>query len=201
MRFALLGDHPDGVEMACALAESGRHRLVACTSALDEDVLRRWGGKVQRVSDIEEVLADPAVEAVIVAGPPSVREAQLRRALQSERAVLCVHPADEKPDLAYEAAMIQADTKHQLAPILPEALHPAIARLAEFLDREGPSSPIGAFRLFTMERCASGEVLILYGEGREPAIPGWDILRRVGGELGEVSSFADGEGLEAGQPV
>ncbi|MFO0842569.1 MAG: hypothetical protein U0797_09270 [Gemmataceae bacterium] len=59
--------------------------------------------------------------------------------MQSERDVLCVHPADPKPDLAYEAAMIQADVKRRLVPILPEPLHPAFARLAEFLDLEGKS--------------------------------------------------------------
>ena len=81
MRFALLGNHPDGVAMACALVESGRHRLAAYTAALDESLLRRLGGEARRVSDPEEVLADPAVEAVIVAGAPSQRPAQLRRAL------------------------------------------------------------------------------------------------------------------------
>ena len=54
--------------------------------------------QTRRVSDLEEVLADPAIEAVIVAGAPAVRPAQLRRALQSERHVLCVHPADDSPE-------------------------------------------------------------------------------------------------------
>jgi predicted dehydrogenase len=133
MRFALLGDHPDGVEMARALAESGRHRVIAYTAALSEDILQRWGGAARRVSDMEEVLADPAVEAVIVAGPAAVRPAQLRRALQSERHVLCVHPADDTPEIASEAAMIRNDTGYVLLPLLPEATHPALGRLAEFV--------------------------------------------------------------------
>ena len=62
-----------------------------------------------RLGDLEEVLADPAIDAVIVAGGPSVRAAQLRRALQSERYVVCVHPADDTADLAYEAASIQSE--------------------------------------------------------------------------------------------
>ena len=80
MRFALLGDHPDGVDLAGALVDSGRHELSVCTVDLGEDVVRRLG-QPRRVGDVEEVLADPAVEAVIVAGSPSVRPAQLRRAL------------------------------------------------------------------------------------------------------------------------
>ena len=65
MRFALLGGHPDGVEMACALVESGRHQLGAYTAAADGATLRRWGD-ARRVSDVEEVLAG-GVAALILA--------------------------------------------------------------------------------------------------------------------------------------
>src|SRR4051794_3174505 len=154
MRFALLGNQPDGLEMACALAESGRHDIRAYTDAPGEEVLRRWGPAAQRVSDVEEVLADPAIEAVVVAGSLAVRAAQLRRSLQSERHVLCVHPPDQTPEAAYEAGMIQGDTGCVLLPLLPQALHPGILRLAEFLRRaedarqgEGRPSLVGAFRL------------------------------------------------------
>jgi len=203
MRFALLGDHPDGVDMACALAESGRHRLLVSTVALGEDVLRRLGGEVRRVSDVEEVLADPTVEAVIVAGQASVRPAQLRRALQSERHVLCVHPPDQTPEIAYEAAMIRNDTGCVLLPLLPEATHPAIRRLAEFVHRkDGSGSPIGVFRLLAMERGVEGEALDgVWIAGHKPSFPGWDILRTIGGEIQEVSAFAESEELREGEPV
>jgi len=92
MRFALLGTHPDGIDMACALVETGRHDLVAYTSAepVPDHILRRWGPDARRLHDLEDLLADPAIEAVIVAGTPANRMVQLRRALQSERHVLCV---------------------------------------------------------------------------------------------------------------
>jgi predicted dehydrogenase len=213
MRFALLGDHPDGVDMACALVESGRHRLLSYTAALNADVLRRLGGEVRRFSDVEEVLADPAVEAVIVAGHAGVRPAQLRRAVQSERHVLCVHPPDQTPEIAYEAAMIRNDTGCVLLPLLPEATHPAIRRLAEFVRRTPPLSPpgkggdkggepIGVFRLLAMERSVEGEALDGVGiEGHKPSFPGWDVLRIIGGEIQEVSAFAEAEELRAGEPV
>src|SRR5262249_40314352 len=88
-----------------------------------------------------------------------------------------------------------------LVPIVYEALHPALARLAEFVDREGGASPIGAFRLLLYERSAAGEVLLEPAAAARPAFPGWDILRRLGGELGEVSAFADEESVEPGRPV
>lgn len=201
MRFALLGDHPDGLDFAGAAADSGRHQVVACAAALDE---RQWQrlGRPLRVSDVEEILADPAVEAVIVAGPTAVRAEQLRRALQSERHVLCVHPADEKPDAAYEAGMIRDDVGVVLMPLLPEALHPAIRRLGGFVDRGGEASAVGAFRALLVERCSPGEVLDNTHEaGLKPAVPGWDVLRSLGGELSEVSSFSDGDDLEGGRPA
>jgi predicted dehydrogenase len=204
MRFALLGDHPDGVAMARALVESGRHQLAACTAALDEAALRLLPG-ARRVSDPEEVLADPAVVAVIVAGAPSQRPAQLRRALQAERHVLCVHPADDSPEIAYEAAMIQRDTGCVLLPLLPEGLHPGVARLRQFVrrsEKDGEPTPTGLFRLLEVERVAAGEVLDGVGaEAGKPSFPDWDLLRALGGEVLEVSAFAAGEEPEAGQPV
>src|SRR5215467_6456482 len=118
MRFALLGTHPDGIDMACALVETGRHELTAYTSAgpVAEAVLRRWGPGARRLHDLEDLLADPAIEAVIVAGTPDNRPVQLRRALQSERHVLCAHPAVAVPDGAYEAARFQNDTGRVLLP-------------------------------------------------------------------------------------
>src|SRR5438067_2095961 len=144
MRFALLGDHPDGVDFAAAAVASGRHQLVACCGV--GDAVRQRLGDPRAVSDAEEILADPAVEAVVVAGPPGVRGEQLRRAVQSERAVACVHPAGDRPDLAYEVSMTQADTGHALMPLLPEATHPAFRRLAEFVGQNG------ALRLLLVER-------------------------------------------------
>ncbi len=197
MRFALLGDHPDGLDMARALVESGRHALAAYSgSPVGAEYLRRWNIAVQAVGDIEEVLADPGVEAVIVAGSPADRPAQLRRALQSERYVLCVHPADQNPDTAYEAAMLQADTRQLLLPLLPEALHPAILRLAELAHADEP------IRLVEMERWAAEAALLEHDTpGHKPALPGWDVLRLIGGEIAEVVGYAAGEEVTAEEPL
>src|SRR5262245_28816691 len=106
MRFALLGDHADGLAMARALVETGRHELaVYCGPAIGMEYLQRWGQKPARTGDVEDALAAPGVEAVIVAGRPAHRPGQLRRALQSDCHVLCVCPVDDSPDIAYEAAM------------------------------------------------------------------------------------------------
>jgi predicted dehydrogenase len=200
MRLALVGDHPDGLDMARALVESGHHELAAYTgSSVGADALRRRGLTFRQVGDFEESLADPATEAVIVAGSPADRPAQLRRALQSERHVLCVHPADHTPDIAYEAAMIQQDTRRVLLPLLPEALHPGVGRLAELVHT--PGGPLGKVRLIEMERWSPEAVWIDPGVGHKPNLPGWDVLRALGGELAEVSAFAAADEIAPGEPV
>jgi hypothetical protein len=148
---------------------------------------------------MEEVLADPEVEAVIVAGAPAVRPLQLRRALQSERHVLCVIPADDTPDAVYEADLIRQDTGRVLFPLLAATTHPALHRLADFLGRSGKdkndTGPVGASQLLEVERAAPTET-----EGK-PTFPGWDLLRALGGEIAEVSGFAAAEQAEAGETV
>jgi predicted dehydrogenase len=201
MRFALLGDHPDGLDMARALVESGRHQLAVYSGpAGGADYLRRWHRGFQPVGDLEEVLADPAIDTIIVAGRPAVRPEQLRRALQSERHVLCVQPVDTTPDTAYEAAMIQGDTHQVLLPLLPEGRHPGVLRLAELV--RDPASGLGAFRLLAMERWSPDRVLTEAGGKRpKPSLPGWDVLRVLGGEIAEVLALADDEELRPDEPL
>jgi predicted dehydrogenase len=203
MHFALLGDHPDGLDAARALAESGRHALAVYSGpAAGAEALARWGLRPRRVGDIEEVLADPAIEAVIVAGRPGVRPEQLRRALQSERHVLCVHPADRSPDIAYEAAMIRQDTGRVLLPLLPEALHPGVRRVAELSRRRADGEAAALPRLVEMERWSTEELVFAGDVGdRGPGLPGWDVLRAVGGEIVELSVLSAPEEMLPGEPL
>src|SRR5262245_46111723 len=237
MRFGLLGDHPDGLAMTRALVESGRHQLVVYAGpAAGAEYLRRWGLAPPRVVDLEEVLADPGLDAVIVAATPANRAGVLRRAVQSERHVLCVHPADQRADTAYEAAMIRAETGRLLFPILPEAMHPAVRRLTALLrmpeerrshlevigkrsaaeetavtaeppPRPPRSAPSVAgsrlqIRLIQVERWATEHVLLdADSVGHKAGLPGWDVLRALGGEVAEVAALAPEEELDENEPL
>ena len=198
MRFALIGDHSDGLAVACALVESGRHQVATyCGPRAGAEALARRGLQPQRVGDLEEALADPNVEAVIVAGPLSVRSEQLKRALQSERHVLCVYPSDNSADTTYEAAMIQGDTHHMLLPLLTHCLHPGVTRLAGLVTT-APEG-LGEIRLLEVRWRLRNEIVT--GEDAKPSIPGWDGLRRVGGEISEVVALTGTEELSADAPV
>ncbi|MFN4259366.1 MAG: Gfo/Idh/MocA family oxidoreductase [Gemmataceae bacterium] len=201
MRFALLGNHPDGIALAAALAATGRHAFVAYSGPLAGiAAARALQPDVQAVGDLEEILADPAVELVIVAGGPSTRPAQLRRTLQSERHVLCVHPADPSADVAYESAMIRDDTRCVLLPLLPDMLHPGVLRLAELTQQ--PDSPLGVPRLIELE-IHSPAIILLDAElgNPKPGFPGWSVLHQVGGSIAEVSAFAAAEEVDAEAPI
>jgi len=197
MRFALLGDHPDGLGMARALVESGRHELAVYAGPVGGvEQLARWNLRPARGMDTEDVVSRADVAAVIVAVAPAHRPPVLRRALQSEHHVLCVHPLDRRPDTAYEAGMIQAETKRLLFPLLPYTLHPGIAALAALL-RQSP--PLG---LIDMEFWAE-ETVLLDGDvaDHKSALPGWDVLRFLGGVIAEVMALAETEEMSADQPL
>ncbi len=197
MRFALIGNDPDGIQMAAALAESGRHEWAAYTVPLSATELPTASAAPRRIADTEEVLADSSIELILVAGPLALRPQQLRRAIQSEHHVLCVYPPDLTPEAAYEAAMIQEDTGLGLLPLLPHALHPGVLRLGALVRQS-----LGQLVLLQGEITSSGEILTGLDEAApKAAFPGWEVLRTIGGEIDEVSAFAPTEELQAGEAV
>lgn len=181
MRFALFGDHPDGVAFAKALATGARHEVVTFAGAGDPPI-----GVKKRTRDIEEALADPDIQAVIVAVPVRQRLDVTRRVLQSERHAAVVHPVDFKPDGAHELSMLQGDVHQALLPLLPEAFSQPIPP-CELIDLEftDPVNPL----------------LAIDDTGRHPVFAGWTLLRRMGGEIAEVSAFARTEEAEQESPV
>lgn len=181
MRFALLGSHPNALAVARALLATGRHELIALDPAAS--AFSTSGGSAQIIPDLEELLANPALDAVIVGSAADLCAVHLRRALQSEHHVLCVPPRPEDADLAYEATMIQGDTRRALVPLLAESLHPALARLAE-LTSPGPGR-LGPPVLIEVERGVPTQQ-----EGTWGGLPGWASLRRLGGEIAELAAFA-----------
>jgi hypothetical protein len=103
------------------------------------------------------------------------------------------------PDGAYEAAMIRNDTGKVLLPLLPDALHPGVVRLAELL--RSRTRPLVEPRLIEVEWWATDQAVLETGGGHRLALPGWDVLRALGGEVAEVSALAPGEEISIEEPV
>ena len=168
MRFALLGDHPDGRAAAAALAAGGRHELTAYTTAADAD-LRRWAAGARRVADLEEILADPAVEAVIVAGgrttwPPS------SAAPCSPSGTSSAFILPERPPISLMKRTCCARTwAASCCRCCPARCTPPSAGWPSSSGGPprsgGAASPVGAFRLLEMEQAAAA------GTGAQADLP------------------------------
>lgn len=196
MRFALFGDHPDGWRLVEALRATGRHQLVVWAAPKQTAGKNPNVGDIPVVTDIEEVLANPDVDAVIVASPTDDRLNHLRRVLQSERSAFCVHPVDVRPDGTYEIHMLQGDVHQVVIPILPECFSSAIDAVQQAISNCSPPGVLDVQVLRT------GNALIPEGKEESPAtFPGWTILRRIGGEIVEVGAFAEKEDLQPEDPA
>lgn len=173
MRLALIGDHPDGPAFAAAAIAAG-HTLYAYCGDVPA-AARQLNPAVKTTKDMEELLADPQVQAVIVAVPVEKRLDAARRVLQSERHAIVAHPVDVKPDGGYELNMLQGDMHQALLPLLPEA----------FVELPLPEN---AWLELTITD-SDEPLLHLDATRRHPALPGWTLIRRVAGEVLEVSAF------------
>ena len=93
--------------------------------------------------------------------------------------------------------MLQNDSGHVLLPLLHEALHPGLLRLIDL--RTSGEIQLGATVLIDLQHCGSGAVLQLVGSREDkPSIPGWHVLRTLGGEIAEVTAFAFAEEASVG---
>jgi hypothetical protein len=106
---------------------------------------------------------------------------------------MCVHPLDRKADGAYEIDMLQGDVHQVVMPLLPLAVNRTIAAFAARVRSGGPA------RLIEIEYRASGESLFEGEAG--PHFPAWEVLRTLGGAVGEVQAFAAEETVRRGEPV
>ena len=82
-----------------------------------------------------------------------------------------------------------------LLPLLPDVIHPGIDRLAELTADE-----LGPLRLVELEVHGPDPVL-LDGDvpGHKPSLPGWGVLRRLGGEVAEVLGVRGRRGGDGGR--
>lgn len=190
MRIALLGDHSDGRDFVQAAVHSGGHQLVVYCGP-NSAWARQLAPSVRITLDVEDVLADPQVQACVVAVAVQDRLDVARRALQSERHALVVHPVDVKPDGAYELGMLQGDVHQVLLPLLAEGFTPIVQNL-----RQAEGQSFIEVNVTALDYRLAADKL-----GRHCVLPGWHVLRSIGGEIREVSAFAKGETIDCQQPL
>lgn len=193
MRIALVGNHPDGWSLASALESGGSGSVIAVADIVSDDLFPN----AERHSDIDDLVARSDIDLVIIAGPLRRRGPQLRRALQSKCHALCVSIASDQPDLAYEASLIQTETKKMALPIVPSLVHPSVEQMRSWL----------AQRRNRAENRTSPPTVFVWRQtgipplAGDPLQPDWHLIRNLGGDIAEVVGFSPSDGAEALEPI
>lgn len=136
MNILVLGDGPEELAWAQALADHSEHRLWAACPGF-----KAFPGLPGSL-DLDDALATAGVEAVIAGGGPDLRAEGIRRAAAAGLPVLCLHPPGPNADPYYQVALSRQETGAVVMPDLPLRLHPAIDALREALMHQ----TLGGFR-------------------------------------------------------
>ena len=137
--------------------------------------------------DLEEALAVPGLDLVVVGGPLEVRGEALRRAAAEGLAILCLHPPGADSEAYYQVSLSRAETGAIIVPDVPLRLHPGVARLRQAV----ASGELGAFRGVRHEATAEPAGQDLAREGFPRMV---DVVRALLGEIEAVTASGDPAG-------
>src|SRR5690349_15124980 len=127
MNFLVLGDGPDELAWAQALADHPEHRLWAAYPGF------KAYPDLPGALDLDEALATADVQAVVAGGSGELRSEGLRRAAAAGLPVICLHPPGPNADPYYQVALSRQETGAVVVPDLPGRLHPGLEALRQAL--------------------------------------------------------------------
>ena len=185
MNFLILGDGPEERAWSATLAGRPEHTLLAAYPGLSgnlEDPTR------PRPRDLDDALAMPGVEAVIVGGNPVFRAEALRRVAAEGLPAVCLHPPGPDSEAYYVVSMSRAETGSVLVPDLAERLHPGVALVRKALE----GNELGAFRGLRYESTVDPALGDLARHHFARAV---DLVRSLVGEIEAVSATGDPPGI------
>jgi predicted dehydrogenase len=138
MNLGLLGIDPSTATVAAAALRGGVRIPVACDMPAGAAPLEPSPRSVSW-----EHLLDPATcDAVLVASSDwsDDRAEVVRKLVQAGRPLILSQPLDLSMLYAYELDMIRRDSGAVLVPILPDRLHPFMARLRNWIEIRLPAA-------------------------------------------------------------
>lgn len=195
-RFALLGAGFIGAVHAENLAA---HPLIDLARVYDVDPARarslasRFGGEVSE--DIEQVLADPTIDAVLIASSTNTHADLLERAARAGKAVFCEKPIDLSLDVARRAAAAAEAAGIPVMMDFNRRYDPAYAALREAVT----SGEVGTVELVSMSTRGPSLPPLAYlevsgGQMRDQTVHFFDLLRWITG-LEPVEVYVTGSAL------
>jgi myo-inositol 2-dehydrogenase/D-chiro-inositol 1-dehydrogenase len=182
MNVLILGSGEEELAWARWLTGRAEHRLDAALPGFSDPALAR----VPAPRDLEDALARPRIDLVIVGGPLESRAEYLRRAAAEGFALICLHPPALDSEAYYQVALSRHETGAVIVPDLRLRLHPGVRTLAQVL----AESELGEFRALRMET-ASGSSLDL---ARVVFARSVDVIRALLGEIEALTATGDPPG-------
>jgi myo-inositol 2-dehydrogenase/D-chiro-inositol 1-dehydrogenase len=183
MNVLILGNGVEELAWARWLRALGEHRLDATFPGFNDPLLA--GVPVAR--DLDDALARPGIEAVIVGGPIRERGESLRRAAAEGLAIICLHPPGDDSEAYYQVTLSRAETGAVIVPDLPLRLHPGVSALRQVL----AAGDLGAFRGVRLEASSAGEKVDLLKVVFPRVV---DVVRALLGEIEALTATGDPPG-------
>lgn len=183
MNVLIVGDGQEEAAWGHWFRAHTEHRLASLYPGLPGDDFHG----IPRSSDLDEGLATPGVDLVIVGGPLELRAEALRRAAAEGLAIICLHPPGEDSEAYYQVALSKSETGALVVPDLPLRLHPGVAALA----RAMTSGDLGTFRGIRHECSVGQEGTDLVRHAFARAI---DVVRALVGEIEALTASGNPAG-------
>jgi myo-inositol 2-dehydrogenase/D-chiro-inositol 1-dehydrogenase len=184
MNVLILGDGEEELAWARWLMGRPEHRLDAAYPGFSDASIA--GILVPR--DLEDALARPALEAIIVGGPLESRGEWLRRAAAEGFAIIALHPPGPDSEAYYQVSLSREETGAAIVPDLPLRLHPGVQALSRALS----TGELGSFRSLRLEVPSStspGTSLV-----RVEFAGAVDVIRALLGEIDALTATGDPPG-------
>jgi predicted dehydrogenase len=152
---ALVGYGYWGPNLARNIAESdGLHLEALCElDRKQASSFRQRHPSARTLSDFDAVLADPTIEAIVIATPPQTHYPLAKRALEAGKHVLVEKPLATKLEHAYELAEIAATNQCMLMPGHTFIYSPAVNTVRDLI-RDGT---VGDVHFITSARLNLGK--------------------------------------------
>lgn len=183
MNVLILGDGDDELAWARWLLGQPEHRLDAAYPGFADAAAA--GTPTPR--DLEDALARPGLDAVIVGGPPGSRGEWLRRAAAEGFAIIALHPPGPDSESYYQVALSREETGATIVPDLPLRLHPGVKAIRHALS----AGELGAFRGLRMEVGSDATRTSLVRVEFARAV---DAIRAILGEIEALTATGDPPG-------
>lgn len=198
MKLGLLGIDSQIATIAAAALRGGVGIPFASQCAEDaasSALLRTLftGAKAPTAVPWEHLLDSESCDAVLVAaaGWSDSRAEAVRRLVQAGRTLVLSQPLDLSMLFAYELDMIRRDSGALLVPMLPDRLHPFVARLRNWIEIRLPS---GSVETITLEHG-------LVERGRDDVLRAFcrdtDLIRVLAGAPVRLSTLGASDGAAA----